>query len=850
MEEQRTADSPATPQGVVPRWEWRTFGASIDFDRTAFEPAGDEVHESDEVYLLPGGVPGGNGDRAPDSVKVRDGLIDIKRLHEVDARGLERWSPIMKAPFPLPATEVAKVLTALGVDPPSLEREAYTLEQLIDELITPTAGVSAVKVHKRRRRFTIDGNMAEISEVTADGRPTGTVAVEGTDTDALIGAVQRSGLGRFVNVSYPRGLRALLGSELPRYAVIDVGTNSVKFHIGERQADGSFRRVVDRAVLTRLGEGLTAEGGIGDEPVERTATAIAGMAAEARRAGALEIAAVGTAGLRIARNSADVLARIARQTGVVVEVISGEDEARLAYQAAVAAAGARTGRVVVFDTGGGSSQFTFGQDGRIEERFSVNVGAVSMTERFGLDQAVPADALVAALEGIGTELSALDDRERPAALIGMGGAITNLSAVSLSLAAYDPDAIQGLVLDRAEIDRQVEQYRSLDADGRRSIVGLQPKRAEVMLAGALIVRTVMEKLGAEALVVSDRGLRHGVLLERFGTQGGTPPMATKPNPRPRRATKPRPKAAPETKEIAVKADESAASDGAAQTAEPAPAKTAPAKSAPPAKRTPAAAAPAAAGVDTAPRLSDADLRSVLELINSGVDSVELKLTVPTQAHRATISGLPVDPIEAQPRQVFFFDTPDLALNKAGVIVRARRIQGGKGDTVIKLRPVVPAELPADLRASASFKTEVDVVPGGFVCSGSFKGKSTAADIRNAIHGEKPLSKLFSKGQRAFFAEHAPDGIDLDSLTTLGPTYTLKGTFEPKELGRRVTVEMWLYPDGSRILELSTKAAPAEAFQVSAEARAYLTGTGIDLGGAQEPKTRAALEFFAQELEGA
>ena len=98
----------------------------------------------------------------------------------------------------------------------------------------------------------------------------------------------------------------------------------------------------------------------------------------------------------------------------------------------------------------------------------------------------------------------------------MGGAVTNITAVKHALAAYDPDVVQGAVLDRAEIDRQIELYRSRDADARRAIVGLQPKRADVILAGACIVRTVMEKLDQETLTVSDRGLRHGLLIERFG----------------------------------------------------------------------------------------------------------------------------------------------------------------------------------------------------------------------------------------------------------------------------------------------------------------------------------------------
>ena len=235
----------------------------------------------------------------------------------------------------------------------------------------------------------------------------------------------------------------------------------------------------------------------------------------------------------------------------------------------------------------------------------------------------------------------------------------------------------------------------------------------------------------------------------------------------------------------------------------------------------------------------------------GTDSVELKLTVPTDEHRATIASLPLDPVETQPRQVFFFDTPDLALDKAGVVVRARRIQGGTGDTVVKLRPVVPADLPPELRKTASFKVELDVLPGGIgVVSGSYKGVTDGLKIREAVAGARPISKLFSKEQRAFYRDHAPAGIDLDSLVPLGPTFILKGTFKPVELGRRVVAELWLYQDGSRILELSTKCLPKEAFQVAAEARVYLSEHGVALSGQQATKTRTALEFFSKQMSAA
>ncbi|MGE5272267.1 MAG: Ppx/GppA family phosphatase [Verrucomicrobiota bacterium] len=300
------------------------------------------------------------------------------------------------------------------------------------------------------------------------------------------------------------------------YAVLDVGTNSVKFHIAELTPDGTWRTLVDRAEVTRLGEGLDDTGRLDAEPVRRTAEAIAAMVQEAREHGVERIAAVGTAGLRIASNAADLIDSVRAATGVEIEVISGDEEARLAYLAVRAGLPEGGGSLVVFDTGGGSSQFTFGHDDQIEERFSVNVGAARFTERYGLDRAVSGDVVAEAMSGIAAELDRLDGRPAPDRLVGMGGAVTNITAVNHELAAYDPEVVQGAVLDAAEIDRQIELYRTRSADERRRITGLQPNRAEVILAGACIVRTVMSKLGSGSLTVSDRGLRHGVLVERFG----------------------------------------------------------------------------------------------------------------------------------------------------------------------------------------------------------------------------------------------------------------------------------------------------------------------------------------------
>jgi hypothetical protein len=244
-----------------------------------------------------------------------------------------------------------------------------------------------------------------------------------------------------------------------------------------------------------------------------------------------------------------------------------------------------------------------------------------------------------------------------------------------------------------------------------------------------------------------------------------------------------------------------------------------------------------------------ELVRLFDLIRQS-DSVELKLTVPESAQRSTLAALGVDPLDAQIREVFFFDTPDLALDAAGVVVRARRVQGRGDDTVVKLRPVLPDSLSDKVRRSPNFVVEVDTMPGGYVCSGSFKAKLSVPAVRGVVTAAEPIRRLFTKEQREFYRSHAPEGIALDDLSVLGPIFVLKDTFVPEGLARRLVVEMWLYPEGSRILELSTKCAPGEGLAVGIDVRRFLQGRGVEVTGEQRTKTRTALTFFSQALQGA
>jgi len=205
----------------------------------------------------------------------------------------------------------------------------------------------------------------------------------------------------------------------------------------------------------------------------------------------------------------------------------------------------------------------------------------------------------------------------------------------------------------------------------------------------------------------------------------------------------------------------------------------------------------------------------------------------------------IDVLNAELRQIIFFDTADLKLSRSGVVVRARRTPKG-GDTVVKLRPVQPAQLSKELRRSTSFSVEVDAMRGAVVCSGSLKGRTGNDEVKSVLQGKRSIRKLFSSEQRALYRKYAPKGLDLDSLRPFGPVNAVKLKWTPPSFTRALVAELWFYPDGSRLLELSTKCRPMKAFHVLAETRIFLKKRGLSLNGNQQTKTRKALEYFLHE----
>ena len=247
---------------------------------------------------------------------------------------------------------------------------------------------------------------------------------------------------------------------------------------------------------------------------------------------------------------------------------------------------------------------------------------------------------------------------------------------------------------------------------------------------------------------------------------------------------------------------------------------------------------------------DAERLAGLLALLPDVDAVELKLTVPDDDHASVLRSLGIDAMDAEIRQVAFVDTPDLRLSAAGLVVRVRRTQRKPGDVTVKLRPMLPADVPDGLRELDGFKVEVDASPTGFTCSCSLTSEIPDRKASGVLLGGRPVTKVLDDEQRALLLDRLPAGVDLTDLAVLGPVHLLKCKFAPEGYPRRMVAELWFLPGGTRILELSTKCEPADAFQAAAETKVFLAGHGVDLTAPQETKTRSALAALTRTPEDA
>ncbi|XXF76614.1 Ppx/GppA phosphatase family protein [Myxococcaceae bacterium GXIMD 01537] len=305
---------------------------------------------------------------------------------------------------------------------------------------------------------------------------------------------------------------------MPRFATIDVGTNSVLLLVADRTPEGRFTPVVERADITRLGRGVDKTRRLSPEGMEATLDVLTAYAQEARDLGAEAIAVSATSAARDAENGAEFLSAAQSRAGVTVEIISGPLEAQLSFSSAFMDFGHEvSGPLLVIDIGGGSTEFIYGdREGHVSFRHSFDVGAVRMTERFVHSDPIAAPERAALEAHLRSTFAALPPTPEGAELVGVAGTVTTLYTVRHSIDPYDAARVQGGTLTRAELETLAETLCHMPLAERRALPGLQPKRADVISAGALILVEAMRALGLARCRVSDRGLRWGLLAHRFG----------------------------------------------------------------------------------------------------------------------------------------------------------------------------------------------------------------------------------------------------------------------------------------------------------------------------------------------
>lgn len=305
-------------------------------------------------------------------------------------------------------------------------------------------------------------------------------------------------------------------------AGIDIGTNTLRLLIAETGRE-SFREIHSDRRITRLGERLDRTGILSPESQNRSIRALADFRKSIDAHAAVGMSAVGTSALRNASNTAEFVAEVSKRTGIIIRVIAGEEEARLTllgvertFRGTAGGAAKRFDSALVIDVGGGSTEIiaTNAHDGPRET--SLPLGAVYLTERYIRHDPPREDELNLLRQSIRTQLDICPCAIRPeSVLVGTAGTITTLSAMDQQLTEYDPGKINGSCLSRDSIDRIILKLSRSTLNERRRMAGLEQGREDIILAGAVITQEIMERYGFKKLLVSDWGLREGIVFDLF-----------------------------------------------------------------------------------------------------------------------------------------------------------------------------------------------------------------------------------------------------------------------------------------------------------------------------------------------
>lgn len=305
-----------------------------------------------------------------------------------------------------------------------------------------------------------------------------------------------------------------------RSAFIDVGTNTVLCLIADLRETGRFRVLDDLAEIAGLGRGVDQTELISAEGEERCRAALERYRDHCQTLGVEEIFAVGTSALRDARNSAEVRSRLRERLGFEIRVISGAEEAAYSFLA-VQRGLSLTGELLVIDVGGGSTELIRGNDKGIFQAVSLNVGSVRLTERFLYSDPVRAEQVTSLNDAVDRELALLREQlsrtDQALTLVGIAGTFTTLAAVEKQLGRYSHNQVHGSRLSLAEVRRQIRLFQAKSIAERKQIAGLEAQRADVILAGACLNERIMNFFHADSVIVSDQGVRYGLLHERAQT---------------------------------------------------------------------------------------------------------------------------------------------------------------------------------------------------------------------------------------------------------------------------------------------------------------------------------------------
>ena len=299
------------------------------------------------------------------------------------------------------------------------------------------------------------------------------------------------------------------------YATIDTGSNQVLIFIAKVDRGEVKEVLLDRGEITKLGEGVNTTGILNDNAQSRTLKVMEEFKSLLDKYNVEKYYAVGTSALREAKNSSDFVAGVKEKTGIEIDVIPGEEEARLSFMAVVGGLNLKDKETVIIDIGGGSTEFIFGQGVKIFDRFSTKLGALKLTERFLKSDPVTEGEYNEMMSYLKVELKDVNPPSKNPFLVGMGGTMTNLSAIKHKLKKYNPKVVQGSYITLDELNGIIDDIKSRTVEKRKEITGLQLKRAEVILAGTGILKSVMQRVGADRITISDMGLRHGLMFDKF-----------------------------------------------------------------------------------------------------------------------------------------------------------------------------------------------------------------------------------------------------------------------------------------------------------------------------------------------